>query len=119
MLGNLVKGKEWYYDIRLRSSMMRTDGGTAIRDVPVVASRDDLYETVIQMMVDEVFICLPGIPVIEIRDMVQRFEEMGLVCHYNVDLFSRANPNTYVQQMAGYSVIFFCFKKYGFKAASN
>ncbi|MCX4374765.1 MAG: sugar transferase, partial [Lachnospiraceae bacterium] len=35
---------------------------------------------------------------------------MGLVCHYNVDLFSRANPNTYVQQMAGYSVISFALK---------
>jgi exopolysaccharide biosynthesis polyprenyl glycosylphosphotransferase len=47
------------------------------------------------------------VPVPEIREMVKRFEEMGLTCHYNVDIFSRSNPNTYVQQMAGYSVISF------------
>ena len=42
--------------------------------------------------------------------MIQRFEEMGLVCHYNVDIFSRSNPNTFVQKMAGYSVISFALK---------
>jgi exopolysaccharide biosynthesis polyprenyl glycosylphosphotransferase len=62
------------------------------------------------MMVDEVFICLPGVPMPQIREMVSRFEEMGLVCHYNVDLFDRSNPNTYVQQFAGYSVISFTLK---------
>ena len=58
-------------------------------------------------MVDEVFLSLPGVEPAEIREMVHRFEEMGLVCHYRVDLFSKANPNTYVQQLAGYSVISF------------
>ena len=110
VLGNLIKGKEWYYDITAAAIYDVDRKGSTVRDVPIVASKDDLYETVIQMMVDEVFICLPGEPLIEIRDMVQRFEEMGLTCHYNVDLFSHSNPNTYVQQMAGYSVISFALK---------
>lgn len=110
VIGNLIKGKEWYYDITAAVIYDADRKGSTIREVPVVASKDDLYVTVIQMMVDEVFICLPGEPLIEIRDMVQRFEEMGLTCHYNVDLFSHSNPNTYVQQMAGYSVISFALK---------
>ncbi len=110
VIGNLIRGKEWYYDITAAVIYDTNRKGGEIRGVPVVASRDDLYETVIQMMVDEVFICLPGEPLIDLRDMVQRFEEMGLTCHYNVDLFSHANPNTYVQQMAGYSVISFSLK---------
>ncbi len=110
VIGNLIRGKEWYYDITAAVIYDTDRKGGEIRGVPVVASRDDLYETVIQMMVDEVFICLPGEPLIDLRDMVQRFEEMGLTCHYNVDLFSHANPNTYVQQMAGYSVISFSLK---------
>ncbi len=110
VLGNLIKGKEWYYDITAAVVYDADRKGSVVRGVPVVASKDDLYETVIQMMVDEVFICLPGEPLIEIRDMVQQFEEMGLTCHYNVDLFSHSNPNTYVQQMAGYSVISFALK---------
>ncbi len=110
VLGNLIKGKEWYYDITAAVVYDADRKGSVVRGVPVVASKDDLYETVIQMMVDEVFICLPGEPLTEIRDMVQRFEEMGLTCHYNVDLFSHSNPNTYVQQMAGYSVISFALK---------
>ncbi len=110
MQSNLIKGKEWYYDITAAVIYDADRRGDIVRNVPVVASREDLYETVVQMMVDEVFICLPGAPQAEVRDMVQRFEEMGLTCHYNVDLFSHANPNTYVQQMAGYSVISFSLK---------
>lgn len=110
VLGNLLKGKEWYYDITAAVIYDADRKGDTVAQVPVVASKDDLYETVVQMTVDEVFICLPGEPLIEIRDMVQRFEEMGLTCHYNVDLFSHTNPNTYVQQMAGYSVISFALK---------
>ncbi len=110
VIGNLLEYKEWYYSITGAVIYDEDKKGTDVKGVPIVAGRDDLYDTVVQMMVDEVFICLPGVPVIEIRDMVQKFEEMGLTCHYNVDLFSRANPNTYVQQMAGYSVISFALK---------
>lgn len=110
VIGNLIEGKEWYYDITAAVIYDADKKGSSIQNVPVVAGKDDMYDTVVQMMVDEVFICLPGVPLIEIRDMVQKFEEMGLTCHYNVDLFSRANPNTYVQQMAGYSVISFALK---------
>jgi len=110
VIDNLIKGKEWYYDITAAVVYDADRKGQSIKTVPVVAAKENLYETVVQMAVDEVFICLPEVPVIEIRDMVWRFEEMGLTCHYNVDLFSRANPNTYVQQMAGYSVISFALK---------
>ncbi len=110
VVGNLIQGTEWYYEITAAAVYDENRKNDRIQGVPVVAAKEDLFDVVVQMTVDEVFICLPGIPVIEIRDMVQRFEEMGLVCHYNVDLFSRANPNTYVQQMAGYSVISFALK---------
>lgn len=110
VIGNLIEGKEWYYDITAAVVYDADKKGSRIQNVPVVAGRDDMYDTIVQMMVDEVFICLPGVPLIEVRDMVEKFEEMGLTCHYNVDLFSRANPNTYVQKMAGYSVISFALK---------
>lgn len=110
LLENLIKSSEWYYEVTAVAVYDADRKGQRIQDVPVAAGREDLYDTVVQMMVDEVFICLPGIPALEIRDMIQRFEEMGLVCHYNVDLFSRDNPNTYVQKMAGYSVISFALK---------
>lgn len=110
VIDNLIRGKEWYYDITAAVIYDADRMGQSIKAVPVIAAKENLYETVVQMAVDEVFICLPEVPVTEIRDMVWRFEEMGLTCHYNVDLFSRANPNTYVQQMAGYSVISFALK---------
>lgn len=72
-----------------------------------MASHEDIYDVMIQMMVDEVFICLPGVPTIEIREMVKKIEEMGLVCHYNVDLFSNSTAHTEVKKIAGYSVISF------------
>jgi exopolysaccharide biosynthesis polyprenyl glycosylphosphotransferase len=107
---NLEESKEWYYNIAGAVVYDENKKGETINNVPVVAGKEDLYETVVQMMVDEVFICLPGVSASEIRKMVKKFEEMGLTCHYNVDLFSRANPNTYVQQLAGYSVISFTLK---------
>ncbi len=110
VIDSLMKGKEWYYDITAAAVYDADRVGSSIQSVPVVASKERLYEVVVQMLVDEVFICLPGVPTLEIRDMIQRFEEMGLVCHYNVDIFSRSNPNTYVQKMAGYSVISFALK---------
>lgn len=110
VLGNLIKGSEWYYDVTAAVVYDADRAGEVIEGIPVVASRADLYETVVRMMVDEVFICLPGVPVPEIRRMVQKFEEMGLTCHYNVDIFSRSNPNTYVQQMGGYNVISFAIR---------
>lgn len=110
VLNTLIKNREWYYDVTAAVVYDCCKTGQNICDVPVVATKEDLYETVVRMMVDDVFICLPDVPAPEIRDLVQRFEEMGLICHYNVDIFSRSNPNTYVQQMGGYSVISFALK---------
>ena len=107
VLETLQQEKTWDYDITAVALYDVDMQGDEIAGVPVVASMEDVYDVVCQMMVDEVFISLPGVPVTEIREMVKRFEEMGLVCHYRVDLFSKENPNTYVQQLAGYSVISF------------
>lgn len=103
----LVNEKTYEYDVTSVAIYDDNRKGSSVCNVPVVASKEDLYETVIQMMVDEVFICLPGVDTLEIREMVQKFEEMGLTCHYNVDIFSHSNPNTHVQKIAGYSVISF------------
>lgn len=107
VLETLQQEKAWDYDITAAAIYDEDMQGDEIAGVPIVASMEDVYDVVCQMMVDEVFISLPGVPLAEIREMVHRFEEMGLVCHYRVDLFSKANPNTYVQQLAGYSVISF------------
>ena len=110
VIGKLQKEKTYEYDITAAAIYDDDKHAAEVLGVPIVASKQDLFDVVCQMMVDEVFICLPGVPTIEIRDMVQKFEEMGLVCHYNVDIFSHANPNTYVQQLAGYSVISFALQ---------
>lgn len=107
VINKFKKENAWDRDITAIALYDAKKQGTSREGVPVVASRDDLFDVVCQMMVDEVFICLPGVSMLEIREMVTKFEEMGLVCHYNVDIFSRFNPNTFVQKMAGYSVISF------------
>lgn len=107
VVDRLKHDKAWNYEITSVALYDEDRKGTTIQDVPVVASMKDLYDVVIQMMVDEIFICLPGVPTIEIREMVEKFEEMGLVCHYNVDIFSHGMANTSVQKLAGYSVLSF------------
>lgn len=103
----LLQEKTYEYEVTSVALFDADKRGTDIEGVPVVATRENLFEVVVQMMVDEVFICLPGVSTLEIRDLVQKFEEMGLTCHYNVDIFSHSNPNTFVQKIAGYSVISF------------
>lgn len=110
VIEKLQKEKTYEYDITSVAIYDDRNYDKEVLGVPVVAYKNNLYDVVCQMMVDEVFICLPGVPTLEIREMVQRFEEMGLVCHYNVDIFSHVNPNTYVQQIAGYSVISFALQ---------
>lgn len=107
VVGRLKKEKAWDYDITAVAYYDAHEEGTIVEGVPVVASHEDIYDVMIQMMVDEVFICLPGVPTIEIREMVKKIEEMGLVCHYNVDLFSNSTAHTEVKKIAGYSVISF------------
>ncbi len=106
----LKEEKTYEYDLTAVAIYDEEKKLESVEDVPVVACAKDLYEVVCQMAVDEVFICLPGVPTLEIREMVKRFEEMGLVCHYNVDIFSHVSPNTYVQRIAGYSVISFAIQ---------
>jgi exopolysaccharide biosynthesis polyprenyl glycosylphosphotransferase len=101
---------EWYYNIAGLVIYDTDMSGRSIGGVPVIAGLDSLYGNVIQMAVDEVFICLPGVSVDDIREMVGRFEEMGLVCHYNVDLFMDDSYNTSVRRMAGYNVVSFDMK---------
>lgn len=107
VLETLQQEKAWDYDITAAAVYDVDMTGAEIAGVPIVASMKNIYDVVCQMMVDEVFLSLQGVDPKEIREMVYRFEEMGLVCHYRVDLFSKTNPNTYVQQVAGYSVISF------------
>jgi exopolysaccharide biosynthesis polyprenyl glycosylphosphotransferase len=101
---------EWYYNIAGLVIYDTDMSGRSIGGVPVIAGLDSLYGNVIQMAVDEVFICLPGVSVDDIREMVGRFEEMGLICHYNVDLFMDDSYNTSVRRMAGYNVVSFDMK---------
>ena len=110
VVNKLKEAKTYEYELTAVAVYDEDKKGTEIEGIPVVATAKDLYDVVCQMMVDEVFICLPGVSTLEIREMVQRFEEMGLICHYNVDIFSHTSPNTYVQRIAGYSVISFARK---------
>lgn len=112
VLKTLLQKKTWDYDIIAAAVYDADMTGKDIEGVSVVASMNNIYDVVCQMMVDEVFLSLPGVPQMEIREMVQKFEEMGLVCHYRVDLFSKPSPNTQVQQLAGYSVISFSLQSW-------
>jgi exopolysaccharide biosynthesis polyprenyl glycosylphosphotransferase len=110
VIGNISDSIEWYYNVMGAVIYDEDRKGETIRNIPIVSGKENLYETVVQLMVDEVFICLPGVATTEIREMIKKFGEMGLTCHYNVDLFSKANPHTYAQKLAGYSVISFALK---------
>ena len=79
--------------------------GKVIRDIPVVAGKKDLIEVATQMALDEVFLNLPGISQSNMEHIIHGFEEMGVDCHYNLELPGVDANCSKVETFGNYTVI--------------
>ena len=104
-LDRLEKDLDIYYQIVALVCMDLDMEGKTIREIPVVAGKEDILEVATQMALDEVFLNLPGISQSKMEHIIHGFEEMGVDCHYNLELPGMGANSSKVDTFGNYTVI--------------
>ena len=73
--------------------------------VPVFSGLDRLTASLTTMSFDEVLINTPSLTVTELKDVIAGFEEMGVVCHYCMNLPDIGEAVTQVESIGGHTVV--------------
>ena len=76
-----------------------------ISGIPVMRVGDDFIEDVTLMALDEVFIYAPELKQKQIQNMLNGFDEMGVDCHYCMELPGAHSERSKIDSFGGYSVI--------------
>ena len=66
---------------------------------------EDFLEKAMLMALDEVFIYAPELPQKKVQTMINGFDEMGVNCHYCVELPGTASDRSEMKNFGSYSVI--------------
>lgn len=104
-LDRLEKELDIYYQIVALACMDYEMEGKQIRGIPVVAGKQDLIEVATQMALDEVFLNLPGLSQSNMEKTIKSFRDMGVNCHYNLELPGMEANNSKVDSFGNYTVI--------------
>ena len=104
-LERLEKGLDIYYQIVALACVDYDMVGRDIKGIPVVATKNDLIEVTTQMALDEVFLNLPGISQSNMEGLIKDFGEMGVNCHYNLELPGMEANQSKVDSFGNYTVI--------------
>lgn len=76
-----------------------------IEGISLLQMTDHFMEDVTRMALDEVFIYAPDLKQKQLRTMLNGFDEMGVVCHYCLELPGVHSDRGQVDSFGGYSVI--------------
>ncbi len=109
---SLVGHGDWYYnlsyiaivDLELVEEEKRP---SSVCGIPVIAGGKDLMEAATQTAIDAVFMYLPTTPALEARDIIASFEDMGIVCHFSMDIPEMNLSGKMAGEFAGYPVLTF------------
>ena len=71
----------------------------------VLGNADNYLERVKLLPLDEVFIYLPGVKKKEISEIINTFQMMGVICHYNIDVADIHTNVRTIDNMAGFNVV--------------
>lgn len=110
LLKNIEKYKDWNYEITsvaLLDIDEKPKRAKKICGIPVVAGKKDLMDVATLMPLDAVFISVEDENLLEIRDIIEQFEIMGITCHYNVEKAELKLEGKTAGNFAGYTVMTF------------
>lgn len=79
--------------------------GQTIQGIPIMASAGNLTEIATQLALDEAFVYTPELAQSEAVKYVNLFEEMGVNCHYCVELPKVQNNLCRAENFADYAVV--------------
>ena len=104
-LDRLEKELDIYYQVVALVCVDKNLKGETIRGIPVVAGKEDLIEVATQMALDEVFLSLPDISRNKLENIIRGFGDMGVNCHYNLELPGMEANRSKVDTFGNYTVI--------------
>ncbi len=104
-LDRLEKDLDIFYQIVALACVDYNMEGKKIRNIPVVAGKEDLIEVATQMALDEAFLNLPGISQSSMENIIHGFEDMGVDCHYSLELPGGDSNRSKVESFGNYTVI--------------
>lgn len=107
VLAQLTDSPEWSYEVS-GIALLDQEKETAhktIRDIPVIAGKEDLFEQLKVQVVDEVFLHLPDYPRNQIEELITQFESMGVTVHVNIDYFNNVMAHKTTESFAGFIVL--------------
>lgn len=73
--------------------------------LPVLGNAKNYCEKVKLLPLDEVFIYLPNANKKTISDIINTFQTMGVICHYNIDVANLHSNVRTVDNLAGFNVV--------------
>lgn len=104
-LDRLNKELDIYYQVVALACVDYDMEGKVIRGIPVVAGKEDLIEVATQMALDEVFLNLPGISQSNMENIIHGFGDMGVDCHYSLEIPGIEANQSKVESFGNYTVI--------------
>ena len=103
-LGKLKEKKYQSYKVTGLIVYDKTAKGASYQEIPVVADRDEIFEYTLAHVVDEVLLNI-NVSEAERTNLVDRFLEMGVTVHIQLNLSEQELPNSYVEQIGECSVL--------------
>lgn len=94
----------WSYEVIGMVVMDADREGETIKEIPVIANRENIIEVARQSAVDVVFLHCPQMENRDLEVLIQSFLAMGVTCHNCVERFSIDTPCSSVGKFAGFPV---------------
>lgn len=114
LLPRLQTATEWSHQITALAVMDTDLTGQEFHHVPVVAGKDNLFEHINELVLDEVFIYLPEYNTKELGAMIEKFELAGITVHVNIDPFDHLMVHKTSETFAGLTVLTYSISDFDF-----
>ncbi|MCH5279883.1 MAG: sugar transferase [Lachnospiraceae bacterium] len=114
LIKKLKSDTEWSHQITALALMDVSDIGETCHHVPVVAEKENLFEKINQLVLDEVFIYLPEYSNKELGVLIEQFELAGITVHVNIDPFDHLISHKTTETLAGLTVLTYTISDYDF-----
>lgn len=114
LLPRLKTDMEWSHHITALALMDVSLIGEEFHHVPVVAGKENLFEHINELVLDEVFIFLPEYNNKELGSLIEKFELAGITVHVNIDPFDHLIARRTSETFAGLTVLTYSVSDFDF-----
>ncbi len=114
LLPKLKTDMEWSHHITALALMDVSLVGEEFHHVPVVAGKENLFEHINELVLDEVFIYLPEYNNKELGSLIEKFELAGITVHVNIDPFDHLIAHRTSETFAGLTVLTYSVSDFDF-----